>query len=377
MKITNITPILMTEWRNFFFVLVETDEGVSGIGEAGLTSREFAVSGMIDHLKTLLIGQDAFAIEHHWQTMWRSGFHPAGQVLSSAIAAIDIALWDIKGKALGVPVYQLLGGRTRDKVLTYCHVHGQTPEETLANARAKVAEGWRVLRWEPCYQADMIMRGTEAVEKAIAEFHLLRRDLGPEIELCFDVHTKFTPAEASYFCRSVEMDRPFFVEDPLRCEHVDAYRTLRAQTSVPLAAGEQFASKWQFNTLLSQGLIDYCRLDLCIGGGLTEGKKIAALCESFMVDMAVHNPIGPVSSAACLHLNMSIPNVLVQELPMRPHDYMQDLIKSDQVWEEGYLSCTGAPGLGLEPDVEALKAAAFEPSHLPILHREDGSFTNW
>ena len=377
MKITAITPILVTEWRNMLYVLVETDKGITGIGEAGLTSREFAVQGMIEHLKTLLIGKNAFAIEHHWQTMWRSGFHPAGQVLSSAIAAIDIALWDIKGKALGVPVYDLLGGPTRDKVLTYCHIHGATPEETLAQAKAKVAEGWKALRWEPTYQDDMCMRGNEAVEKAITEFALLRRELGPSIELCFDAHTKFTPAEALYFCRAVEQYRPFFIEDPLRCELPDAYSDFRTRTSVPIAAGEQYGSKWQFEPMLKNGLIDYCRIDLCIAGGITDAKKTAALCETYMVDLAVHNPIGPVSTAACLHLNMSIPNVLVQELPLRPNDYLAGVFSSDQSWDAGYLFSNGAPGIGVEVDVERLKAMPFQAQHLPILHREDGSFTNW
>jgi len=377
MKITGIKTYLLKEWRTMLFVVVETDAGITGLGESGLTSREYAVEGMIKDLESLLVGQDAARIEHHWQTMWRSGFHPSGQVLSSAIAAIDIALWDIKGKALGVPVYDLLGGKTRDKVLTYCHIGGATPQDTLAMAREKVAEGWKVLRWEPAYGPDHVMRGAWAVDKAIEEFRLLRTELGPEIELAFDAHTKLTPTEAAYFCRSIEQYRPMFVECPLRCEYTDGYRTLRQQTSVPLAAGEQFASKWQFNDLIKDKLIDYCRVDLCIGGGITEAKKIAALSETHMIDMAVHNPIGPVSSAACLHLNMSIPNVLVQELPKRPGECLNDLITTNQTWEDGYLSCSDSPGLGIELNTGVLEKYPFKHEHLPMLHREDGSFTNW
>jgi galactonate dehydratase len=377
MKIKNITTHLLKEWRTMLFVIVETDDGTIGIGESGLTSREFAVAGMIDHLKTLLIGENAFDIEHHWQTMWRSGFHPSGQVLSSAIAAIDIALWDIKGKALGAPIYELFGGKARQKVLTYCHLSGKTPEETLASAKERVAMGWKALRWEPSYGDDMIMNGRWAVDKAIEEFRLLRRELGPEIELAFDAHTKLTPVEAAYFCNAVEAERPMFIEDPLRSEYAEGYRALRGKTSVPLAAGEQFASKWQFEPLLKDNLVDYCRVDLCIAGGLTEARKIGALCEAYMIDLAVHNPIGPVSSAACLHLNLASPNVLVQELPKQPGECLNDLIQTDQIWENGWLSCSGKPGLGLEVDVEAFKKYPFDAEHLPMLRREDGSYANW
>lgn len=377
MKITKVTPYLLNEWRTMLFVVIETDEGITGLGESGLTSRELAVAGMIEHLESLLVGKNPFEIERHWQTMWRSGFHPSGQVLSSAIAAIDIALWDIKGKALNAPVFELLGGKAREKVLTYCHIGGATPEDTLAMAKERVAMGWRALRWEPSYKEDMIMYGAPAVEKAIAEYKLLRTELGNDIELAFDAHTKLTPAEAAYFSRAIEQYRPMFVECPLRSEYPDAYKTLRGQTSVPIAAGEQFASKWQFIPLIKDNLIDYCRVDLCIAGGITEGKKIAAMCEAHMIDLAVHNPIGPVSSAACLHLNLASPNVLVQELPKRPGECLDDLISTDQIWEDGWLSCEGKPGLGIEINLDLIEKYPFKAEHLPILHREDGSFTNW
>lgn len=377
MKITDIKPFLLKEWRTLLLVVIETDEGIYGLGEAGLTSREYAVEGMIEALKSLLIGEDPFRIEHHWQTMWRSGFHPSGQVLSSAIAAIDIALHDIKGKALGVPVYDLLGGRTRDKVLTYCHIGGATPEETLAVAKTRVAEGWKAIRWEPTFGADMIMRGAPAVEKAIEEFRLLRTELGPDIELAFDAHTKLTPPEAAYFCRQVEPYRPLFVEDPLRSEAPEGYALLRQQTAVPLAAGEQLASKWMYQPFIEEKLIDYARIDVCISGGLTESRKIAAMCETKMIDIAVHNPIGPVSTAACLHLNFACPNVLIQELPKRPGECLDDLVSTDQTWDDGWLSTAGEPGLGLTLNPDVLDQYPFAHEHLPILRREDGSFTNW
>jgi len=377
MIITDIKTFLLKEWRTMLFVLVETDEGIVGIGESGLTSREYAVEGMIRDLKSLLIGKDPFRTEHHWQTLWRSGFHPSGQVLSSAIAAIDVALWDIKGKKLGVPVYQLLGGKTRDKVLTYCHIGGTTPDETLAQAKSMVALGWCALRWEPTSGADGVMRGREATDQAIAEFCLLRKELGDDVELLFDLHTKLTPPEAAYFCKAVEPLRPFFLEDALRSEYTEGYRRLRLQTSAPLAAGEQLASKWMMRSLIEEDLVDFIRVDVCIAGGLTEAKKIAALAETHMIDLAVHNPLGPVSTAACLHLNLSCPNVGIQELPRRPGETLPHLLSTNQTWEDGFLACSDAPGLGIEIDLSALCRYGFEAEHLPILRREDGSFTNW
>ncbi len=377
MKITEIKTFRLKEWRTMLFVQVITDEGITGLGEAGLTTREGAVAGMIEDLSPLLIGADPFRIEHHWQTLWRGGFYPAGQVLSAAIAAIDIALHDIKAKALGVPVYELLGGRVRDKVATYCHFGGATSEETIEQAHARVADGWTCLRWEPSYGADLVMDGRAAVDRAIDEFASLRDELGYDIDLIFDAHTKLTPTEATYLCRQVETYRPLFIEDPLRSEYPQAYRQLRSATDVPLAAGEQFATKWMFRELIEDDLIDFARIDVCIAGGLTEARKIAAMCETHMIDIAVHNPIGPISTAACLHLNLCCSNVLVQELPRRPGECVGDLISTDQEWRDGFLFCAGSPGLGLELHPDKLDNHAYEPAPLPILRRPDGSFTNW
>ena len=377
MKITGVEVIPVREWRTMLFVRITTDEGIYGLGEAGLTSREGGVGGIVSDLTPLLIGADPFRIEHIWQTLWRSGFHPSGQVLASAIAAIDIALHDIKGKALGVPVYELLGGRVRDKVRTYCHIHGATSEEVLEAARARVAEGWTCLRFEPESGVDGVFDEARAVARAITEYEMLRHALGPEIEIAFDAHTKFSPPAAARFCRIVEADRPYFIEDPLRSEFLEGYRTLRAQTSVPLAAGEQLGTKWQFRALIEENLIDYARIDLAIAGGLTEARKIAAMCETHMIDLAVHNPIGPVSTAACLHLNLATSNVLVQELPKRPGESLPALFSTDQVWENGFLTTTGGPGLGVEFHEEALERYPFKAESLPILERPDGSYTNW
>ena len=379
MKITNVEAYPV--WgghRNFFFVVVDTDEGISGVGEAGLTGRELAVVGAIEHFKPLLVGQDPFRTEHIWQLLFRGGFFPAQRILSSAISAIDIALWDIKGKALGVPVYELLGGRARDRVVCYPHNRGHATEvEPLVESCLETKEaGWKFVRFG-LPQNNEILEPRPAVLTAIEQLRAVREAVGDEIEICFDVHTRLDLPDALWLCEEAEAVRPFFMEDPLRSENPDSFKTLRARTTVPLAAGEQFSSKWEFRQLVEAEWIDYARIDLCIAGGLTEAKKIAGWCETHYIKLATHNPLGPISSAACLHLNLACPNVGVQEQPRKPGTTLTDVVPVQPAWEDGYLLPPDRPGLGVVFDREAAKASPMQMTELPHLRREDGSFTNW
>jgi len=377
MKITDIHIHLLKEWRTFLFVTVETDEGITGLGEAGLTGRELAVAGAIEHFKPLLIGQNPFRTEHLWQVMFRGGFFPAQRILTAAIAAIDIALWDIKGKALGVPVFDLLGGQVRDKVACYCHNTGSTVEELVESCQQSVEEGWKFLRWGLWHDSGDIIEPRRAVRKAIKQFEAVREAVGEDIELCFDVHTRLDLADAVTLCREVEQYHPYFIEDPLRSEQSESYKTLRPRTVAPIAAGEQYNSKWEFRQVIENEWIDFARIDLCICGGLTEAKKIAGWCETHYINLAVHNPIGPVATSANLHLNLSCPNFGVQELPRKPNVSLPDVIVGQPEWEDGHLLPPTKPGLGIEFDAEAAKKYPFEMTGLPQLRREDGSFTNW
>ena len=377
MKITDVNVYLAREWRTFCFVVVETDADISGIGEAGITGRELAVQGAIEHFKPLLIGQDPFRTEHIWQLLFRGGFFPAQRILTAAIAAIDIALWDIKGKALGVPVYELLGGRVRDRVLTYNHNGGETVETLVECCQRSLEEGWKVLRWGLGHEPDGVLEPDVEVRRAIREFEALRLALGDEVKLAIDVHTRLNLADALWLCQEAEQYRPYFIEDPLRVENSQSYRQLRSRTTAPLAAGEQYSSKWEFRQVIEEELIDYARVDLCICGGLTEAKKIAAMCETHYIDLAVHNPIGPVATAAFLHLCLSTPNCAVQELPKRPGESLPDLVLNQPVWEDGYLLPPTAPGLGIEFNPEALGKYPFSLGELKHLRRADGSLTNW
>ena len=379
MKITNVESIpVWNGQRNFLFVVVDTDEGISGIGESGLSGRELAVMGAVEHFKPMLIGQDPFRTEHLWQLLFRGGFFPAQRILTAAISAIDIALWDIKGKALGLPVYDLLGGKVRDKVVCYPHNagHGMEVEPLVESCLETTEAGWKFVRWGLPQDGNRI-EPRKAVRAALAQFEAVRGAVGPDIEICFDIHTRLDLPEAVWLCRAVEEFEPFFMEDPLRSENPDSFKTLRPRVNVPLAAGEQFSSKWEFRSLLEEEWIDYARVDLCIVGGLTEAKKIAGWAETHYIKLATHNPLGPVSSAACLHLNLSCPNVGVQEQPRKPSEITPDVFPVQPVWEDGYLLAPTAPGLGVEFDRDAAKKRPFRMWEAPHLTTPDGAVTNW
>lgn len=364
--------------RNFLFVVVDTDEGISGVGESGLTGRELAVTGAIEHFKPLLIGQDSGRIEHLWQRLSRGGFFPAEGAVAAALSAVDIALWDIKGKALGVPIYDLLGGRVRDKVVCYPHNvgHAMEIEPLVESCLATKEAGWKFVRWGLPQDGD-VLEPTQAVRAAIRQFVAVREAVGDDIEIAFDVHTRLDLPDALRLCRSVEPFRPFFIEDPLRAENPDSFKTLRLRTAVPLAAGEQFTSKWQFRQLIEEEWIDYARIDLCLVGGISEAKKIAGWCETHYIKLAVHNPLGPVSSAACLQLNLACSNFGVQEQPRKTGDVLTDVVPVQPEWQDGYLLPPTLPGLGIEFDRAAAKAHPFQMAGLTNLRRVDGSFTNW
>lgn len=379
MKITDIEAYPV--WggsRNFLFVVVDTDEGISGVGEAGITGRELAVIGAIEHFKPLLIGQDPARTEHLWQLLFRGGFFPAQRILAAAISAIDIALWDIKGKALGVPIYELLGGRVRDKVVCYPHNSGEAGEidALVESCIATTEAGWKFVRWGLPSEHG-ILEPRRAIRTTIAQFEAVRDAVGDDIEIVFDVHTRLDLPDALRLCQEVERFRPFFMEDPLRSENPDSFKTFRPRTAVPLAAGEQFSSKWEFRQLIEEEWIDYARIDLCIAGGFTESKKIAGWCETHYIKLAVHNPLGPVSTAACLQLNLACPNVAVQEQPVQPGTLLTDVVPVQPGWHDGYLLASTRPGLGIEFDREAARRHPFQMTDLPHLHRLDGSITNW
>ena len=377
MIITDIKPFaLYGGGRNYFFVKVETDTGQYGIGEGGITWREMACVEVANHLKPLLVGQEASRIEHLWQLMFRGGFFPGDRVVCSTIAAIDIALWDLRGKQLGVPVYDLLGGRVRDKVVCYPHAVGPTPEALAERSRQLAEQGWKFIRFGVPSEGE-VLEPSRAVRQAVAQFAAIRDAVGEDVEILIDAHTRLDPPDAIRLCRELEPYRPYFVEDPLRSENMHSFHQLARHVAVPLAAGEQFATKWEFRELIEEDLIQYCRIDLCNCGGITEARKVAGWCETHYIALAPHNPLGPVSTAACLHLDLASSNFGVQELPRVPGTIFPEAFPVQVPFADGYLLPPTCPGLGVEFNEEAARDFPYRADIPPRLRREDGSFTNW
>ena len=377
MEITKVKSFVSSSGH--FFVKVETDAGIFGVGEGGLRRRSLALAEVVRSFEPFLIGANPFQIEHLWQVMFRGGFFPGGVVQSAAVSAVDIALWDIKGKALNVPIYELLGGRTRDKVVCYPHNGGGTIDALVESCRQTHEAGWKFVRWG---LADAAGTGTfeprRAVQYGIQQVKAVREALGDDVNILIDVHTRLDPADSIEFCNKVEPYNPFFIEDPLRSENPASLRRLRQQTSVPIAVGEQFDSKWTFREVIEEDLMDYCRVDLCIAGGLTEARKIAGWCETHYIHLAPHNPLGPVSTAACLHLCLASSLVGVQELPRAPMSSLTDVFPVQVPFESGYLLPPESPGLGIEFNEDALTNVStqdYSPPH--GFQRDDGSYTNW
>ena len=305
--------------------------------------------------------------------------------LSSGVG-MDIALWDIKGKAVGMPVYKLLGGPVRDRVVCYPHTDGRTDAELVESCTKAVAEGWKFVRWGLMERAggSESEGGTgrfepvEAIRSAADQMELVRNAVGPNIQICFDVHTRLDTAHVISLCKELEPYRPYFIEDPLRSESPHSYRTLARHVDLPIAAGEQWTSKWGFREVIEEELIRYARIDVCNVGGLTEALKITHWCETHYIDIAPHNPMGPVSAAACAALCMASSNVGVLEMPRAPGSVDADLFPVQIGWRDGYAYSPDVPGLGVELDESVAEARAVDSGGFPPrLTRDDGAFTNW
>ena len=376
MKIASIRTHIVGEVRPFLFVVVETDDGIQGIGEAGITWREQAVAGYIEALIPSLIGEDPQRIEHLWQIMLRCGFFPGGRIGAAAISAIDIALWDIKARSLGVPVYELLGGLVRDRVACYPHVADTALDVMIKECRNLVADGWPFVRFNLPSQGGQL-EPRVSVREGVELVAGVREAIGPDIGIIMDAHTRLDPVDAVSLCRRLEPFNPFFVEDPVRCENAAAIGRLRQHTAVPIAMGEQYATKWEFREPIENDWIDFCRVDLCIVGGLTEARKIAGWCETQYIAIAPHNPLGPVSTAACLHLDLATSNFAVQECARIPGEVLVELFPRQVPFKDGYMHVPDGPGLGITFDESAVSKYAVMEGDCPRLHRADGTFTNW
>jgi galactonate dehydratase len=388
LKVTEIKtfPVQDDGGTLYFIVKVETDAGIHGVGEVGIGRWGNAIEKAVEHLSEVVVGQDPWSTERLWQKMFRGNFFPADKVYTCAISAIDIALWDIKGKSVDMPVYKLLGGPVRDKVVCYPHTQGGSLEQLVTNCKQAVAEGWKFVRWgQPETGGVLEYRGVEgrlepvkSMRLAVEQMAAVREAVGPDIQICFDVHTRLDPAHVIAMCKDLEPYKPFFIEDPIRSENPASYRKLARHISLPIAAGEQWGSKWAFREVIEDETIDYARIDLCIAGGITEAAKITHWAETHYIDIVPHNPLGPVSAAACVALCMASTNVGVQEMPRQPGTFGTDLFPQQIEWEDGYAWAPDAPGLGVDIDEAVAEQRRADPQGwVPQLTRNDGAQTNW
>jgi galactonate dehydratase len=363
----------------WLFLKLSTDEGVCGWGEPIVEGRVATTRAAVEELGELVVGQDAFRIEDLFQVMWRGGFYRGGPVLCSALSGIEQALWDIKGRALGVPAWELLGGRARDRMRVYTWVGGDRPADVAAAAAEARAAGLTAVKMNA--GAEMHYLDSEAKVEEAAERLAAARSAG--LDVAVDFHGRVHRAMAKRLVRALEPFGPLFLEEPVLPEHPEALREIARLSSVPIACGERLYTRWGFKDVL--GVVDIVQPDLSHAGGLLECRKIAAMAEAFDVAVAPHCPLGPIALAASLQLDACTPNAVIQELSLRIH-YNEDADLLDYVVEpsvfdivDGHMAVPSGPGLGVDIDEERVREAAADARmwHNPVWRNDDGTVAEW
>lgn len=401
-KIVKARVIVTSPGRNFVTLKIECDNGTTGVGDATLNGRELAVASYLaEHVVPCLIGREAHQIEDVWQYLYKGAYWRRGPVTMTAIAAVDMALWDIKGKIAGLPVYQLLGGAAREGCMVYAHANGTTIDDTIAAAKAAMDEGYLAVRlqcgvpglpstygvakhgerYEPA-DADLPSESVWSTSKYLRVvpelFRVAREELGWDVHLLHDIHHRLTPIEAGRLGRDLEPYRPFWLEDATPAENQDAFRLIRQHTTAPLAVGEIFNSIWDCKTLIENQWIDYIRATVVHAGGITHMRRIAALADLYQVRTGSHGAtdLSPICMAAALHFGLSIPNFGIQE-------HMPHTEETDRVFPHAYSFANGLmhpgdkPGLGVDIDEELASTHAYKRAFLPVNRLEDGTLWSW
>ena len=395
MKIISIEPLLADR---YLFVRVRTDNGIVGYGESGAWGFLEASRMAVETFKRYLIGRDPLQIEHHWQYLYR-WTHFRGAAIMGALSAIDIALWDIAGKHFGVPCHQLMGGRCRDRLRTYCHVISETKEELLQGCVEAKQKGFTAIgHLTPFVDAPrdvpLFETHAEKMGDAIDTVRQYREAVGNEVDLCIEIHRQLTPAQAIVLARGIEKYHPLFIEDPTLPDNLDAMQEIADKIHVPIATGERIHTIHEFEMLLSRNAVQYIRPDVCLCGGLTHAKKVATLAEARYVQVVPHNPLGPVSTAACAQLTACIPNFALLEYPSldwrtqggfkeaasdqpmsmgeRPKSD-RDLVKEPMRVEDGFLIVSDRPGIGVELRDDIEEVCPYRPREVKTRLHLDGS----
>src|SRR5262245_8669761 len=375
-KITDIKTYLVgIGARNLLFVKVETDQGIHGIGEAYSCGPDEATVATINDFKRWLVGQDPRNVEHLWAMMVNFTRFPGGLVVNAAISGIEHALWDISGKAAGLPVYRLLGGKCRDRIRVYQSAGGTEPKEVAERARALVQRyGYTAVKMSPHPRQGNARPYNEVTRAAAQRVAAVREALGPDVDIGVDIHAKFFEvSRAVRVARAIEPYNPMWLEEPIRPENVAAMAKLAARVSVPLASGECNYTKHEFRSILAAQALDIVQPDICLCGGLLEMKKIAAMAEAHYVMVAPHNPMGPVATAVNVHFAASTPNFLILEYNPDDEAPRKDLLKEPLMVMDGYIPVPDKPGFGIELNEETFPKYPAQPWHRGFEYRADGS----
>jgi mannonate dehydratase len=402
-KITNAKVIVCCPGRNFVTLKIETDEGLTGLGDASLNGRELAVASYLnDHVLPMLIGRDAHRIEDTWQLLYRGAYWRRGPVTMSAIAAVDTALWDIKAQAAGLPLYQLLGGASRERVLVYAHANGRDIGHAVDEVQRKVALGYRAVRVQSgvpgLEKVYGVARGHGPYEPADGDlpseedwdtakylrhapklFDAVRQAVGDELQLLHDVHHRLTPIEAARLGKDLEPHRLFWMEDPTPAEAQEAFRLIRRHTTTPLAVGEIFNTIWDCKTLIEEQLIDYIRTTVVHAGGITHLRRIADLAALHQVRTGCHGAtdLSPVCMGAALHFDLSVPNFGIQE--HMPHNALTDeVFPHAYTFNDGFMHPGEVPGHGVTIDEDLAAKYPYQRAYLPVNRlQHDGTLWHW
>ena len=382
MKITALTTYIVPP--RWLFLKIETDAGISGWGEPVVEGKALTVEAAVKELADYLIGKDPRLIEDHWTVMHRGGFYRGGPILMSAIAGIDQALWDIKGKALGVPVHELLGGKLRETIKVYSWIGGDRPAEVAAGAKDVVARGFRALKMNGTEELQ-IVDSHDRIDAAIERVAMVREAVGPNIGIAVDFHGRVHRPMARILVKELEPYRLMFIEEPVLSENREALKEIATLGSTPIALGERLYSRWDFKSVFEEAVVDIIQPDLSHAGGITECRKIAAMAEAYDVAVAPHCPLGPIALAACLQLDAVSYNCFIQEQSLGIHynagnDLLDYAANKDVFrYEDGYVAIPDGPGLGVEIDEDYVKERAKEGHRWrnPVWRHKDGSFAEW
>lgn len=372
MRITKLETIFVKP--RWLFLKIHTDEGLVGYGEPVVEGRARTVAAAVHEMEEYLIGQDPRKILHHWQVLYKGTFYRGGPVLTSALSGVEQALWDIKGKWLGVPVYELLGGAVRERIRVYAHARGETLEQYIAYSGDQIREGFTALKTSfggPVRQID-----TKAyIRDCVQKIETIRTSLPDHVDLAVDLHGRFSPAMAIRIAKELEPYGILFLEEPCLPENVDAMATIARSTTIPIASGERLFTRWGFRELLEKQAVAVVQPDTCHCGGILEATRIAAMAEVYYAAVAPHNPLGPISLAACLQVDACAPNFLCQEQVCLGEGYIREPFKV----KDGMIDLPTKPGLGIELDEEALQDKIWDGDWVTPrwYHADDGSFAEW